>query len=71
MSGEWRPFEPSTDETKRIEVERDANRCNLHDDCAAADVKCADKGGRYARDGTKVLYAFHCCTENCEDCFGC
>src|SRR5882672_8541812 len=35
MTNNWRPFEPSKDEIDRIASERDRNRCNLHDDCAA------------------------------------
>lgn len=72
----WRPFEPSRDEAARIQAELDANTCNLHDDCAAADQDIADRIARsgthrIGRDGTKYSTAFHCSTEDCEDCFGC
>jgi len=38
MMSEWRPFEVSKDKLKRIESERDANPCNLREDCAAANA---------------------------------
>lgn len=79
---DWRPSEPSRDEEQRIERERDANRCNLHQDCAEADQKVKDAGGRpargdgwaggkFVRSGETIYTAFHCSTEDCEDCFGC
>jgi len=79
---DWRPSEPSRDEEQRIERERDANRCNLHQDCAAADAEVKAKGGRRAhrdgwaegrqvRAGDLIMSAFHCSIEDCEDCFGC
>lgn len=71
MTDNWRPFESSKDEAKRIEDDRDRNRCNLHDDCAAADASVAAKGGRMDRDGFRHMHAFHCSSDNCEDCFGC
>ena len=71
---DWRPFEPSRDEAKRIEDERDANTCNLHRDCAAADEAVRAAGGRLVR----TLYgeehrmaASHCHSDDCEECFGC
>ena len=68
----WRPFEPSRDEVKRIEAEREANTCNLHDDCAEADRKFRrmHPDGRQMRWGLQ-RNATHCNDENCEDCFGC
>lgn len=56
---DWRPFEPSTDEAKRIEL--DANTCNRHDDCEAANVR-ARAAGSFAAE--------HCHDECCEECFG-
>lgn len=70
LEGAWRPFEPSADEAKRIEKEREANTCNLHSDCAAADEMIRAAGGRM-RAGERVMYATHCSVEDCEDCFGC
>lgn len=64
------------DEARRIEADRKANTCNQHEDCAAADAAVAAKGGRWTR-GTewtkseRVMTAFHCSSEDCEDCFGC
>lgn len=77
----WRPFEPSSEEIDRIKKERDSgsrkiaelmgNRCNLHDDCAAADARVAAAGGRISRDGSRMMSAVHCSIDDCEDCFGC
>lgn len=79
---EWRPSEPSRDEEQRREREAERNRCNLHQDCAAADAKVREDGGRLAhrdgwadgklvKDGDRIMTAFHCSIEDCEDCFGC
>ncbi len=57
----WRPFEPSADEAKRIEREREDNTCNRHSDCAAANTR-ARAAGR--------ISAEHCHDGDCEDCFG-
>lgn len=67
----WRPFEPSRDESNRIYRDAEANTCNLHNDCAAADETVRAEGGRITRQGDRVMTAFHCSTEDCEDCFGC
>jgi len=76
----WRPFEPSLDEQTRIERDREKNRCNLHSDCADAEIvelggRSARHdgwaGGRFVRAGEKVFAAFHCSIDDCEDCFGC
>ena len=57
----WRPFEQTRE---NVQAGRKHNRCNRHDDCAAADAKAraSDRGW---------LYADHCHDEGCEDCFGC
>ncbi len=39
-----------------------SNSCNLHVDCAAADLLAKQTGQR--------LYADHCHDDCCEDCFG-
>lgn len=65
---DWRPFEPSREAVKAAS---EHNRCNLHDDCETADEKCRAAGGRVDRDGFSYMRAFHCHTEDCEDCFGC
>lgn len=70
LSG-WRPFEPSREEDERIEREREMNTCNLHHDCAAADEAVRAAGGRIDQLGRHASTAFHCSTEDCEDCFGC
>lgn len=75
----WRPFE-QTKET--VEAGREYNKCNLHDDCEAADEAVRERGGRparcdgwadgkFVRAGDKIYTAFHCTSEDCEDCFGC
>lgn len=76
---DWRPFEPSRE---AVEAASEHNSCNLHNDCEAADAKVRNGGGRSARcdgwadgrfvkAGEKIFTAFHCSTEDCEDCFGC
>lgn len=68
----WRPFEPSRDEMQRVEREREANTCNMHRDCAAANEKFKRDwpDGRRQRWGVQ-LNATHCHDRDCEDCFGC
>lgn len=77
MPDAWRPFEPSRDEAERIEREAEANTCNLHKDCEAADEefkrqhpeglkRVTEFGNRWTQHG-----AIHCSIEDCEDCFGC
>jgi hypothetical protein len=62
----WRPFE-ATKET--IQAGRAYNRCNLHTDCEAADAKAAETGAK-GRRGV-VGQAYHCWSDDCEECFGC
>lgn len=73
----WRPFEPARDTP--VEIPRS---CNLHSDCDEADEKVRASGGRTARcegwaegrpvkAGDRIMSAFHCSSEDCEDCFGC
>lgn len=59
---DWRPFEPSREAVDAAaKHERDINRCNRHDNCAAADER-ARKAGRWSAE--------HCYDECCEECFG-
>lgn len=55
--------------------------CNLHNDCDYADEMVRAAGGRIARNdgwaggrfvkkGDTLMVAFHCSTDDCEDCFG-
>lgn len=48
--------------TRLAEETKSDNTCNMHQDCAAADVAAR------ARDGRR---AAHCWDDCCEDCFGC
>jgi hypothetical protein len=76
---DWRPFEPSRE---AVQAALEHNRCNLHDDCEAADANVRAGGGRRAQNdgwaggkfvkrGELVMVAMHCTIEDCEDCFGC
>jgi hypothetical protein len=76
---DWRPFEPSLEAIEEI---LEHNRCNLHNDCEAADERVRAEGGRRAQNdgwadgrfveaGELVFAATHCSIEDCEDCFGC
>lgn len=63
MGDTWRPFEPSRDAVDAARKEAAKNTCNRHDDCAAADRRARISGVRDA--------AYHCHSEDCEECFGC
>ena len=65
----WRPFEPSRE---AVDAARKYNRCNLHNDCEAADAKVRAEGGRRNQyTGELIMTAYHCTVDDCEDCFGC
>lgn len=60
----WRPWDPSREAVESAEAEREANRCNRHDDCLAARLKYKQ------RHGKDPGVNFCCHSDDCEECFG-